>query len=347
MVTLPDSIQPAAPMAAPTAAPTSGRDRRRVDHTTVATVAMLGLCAIAGAVLLRERAPASDDGAGSVPVIALIGIAVAIARWHPRSGEIPLRGIAPTVAMGIGGAAGLLLAGLVVTGGPGGGAGLAAGVSITLGLSGGYLLAWGYRSIALLRTVVLLSLLTWPPVGDLTHVIVRSSLQQPSDLIYRRLAQFQLFGVRDEPWRLFTASLHRGSLVVIATLVLAIAASRWRVSARVLLDLALTAVAALVVHHVVVMLSPIDNYEPTSAGQLATDPGIEIALAVGAVVALGLVRSRRRGRDLVPRPDSAGAAVRREHRDPVIFSSSEWVQRRSTTALVACGVAPLVAGLFI
>ena len=343
MVTLPDSIRPSATMAAPAA----GRGRGRVDHTSLATLAMLGLCAVAGAVLLRERAPASDDGAGSVPVIALIGIAVAIARWHPRSGEIPVRGIAPSLALAIGGAGGILLAGLVVAGGDVGGPGLAAGISITLGLSGGYLLAWGYRSIALLRTVVLLSLLTWPPVGDLTHVIVRSSLQQPSDLIYRRLAQFQLFGVRDEPWRLFTASLHRGSLVVIATLVLAIAASRWRVSARVLLDLALTAVAALVVHHVVVMLSPIDNYEPTSAGQLATDPGIEIALAVGAVVALGLVRSRRRNRDRIPDAGRAGTPVRREHRDPVIFSSSEWVQRRSTTALVACGVAPLLVGLFI
>ena len=307
---------------------------------------MLALCAIAGAVLLRGHAPASDDGAGAVPVIALIGIAIALTRWHPRSGEIPVRGIAPSAAMAIAGAAALVLAGLVVAGGHGG-AGLAAGMAITLGLSGGYLLAWGYRSIALLRTVVLLSLLTWPPVGDLTHVIVRSSLQQPSDLIYRRLAQFQVFGVEDEPWRLFTASLHRGSLVVIATLVLAIAASRWRVSARVLLDLALTAVAALVVHHVVVMLSPIDNYEPTSAGQLATDPGIEIALAVGAVLALGLVRARRLTRDGIPDAGAAGTAVRRDHRDPVIFSSSEWVQRRSTTALVACGVAPLLVGLFI
>jgi hypothetical protein len=338
-VTLPDSARPTAP--------TAGRARLRVDRTSLTTVAMLGLCVLAGAVLLHERAPASDDGAGFVPVIALIGIAIAVARWHPRSGEIPVRGIAPTVATAIGGAAALLLVGLVVAPGHGGGPGLAAGISITLGLAGGYLLCWGYRSIALLRTVVLLSLLTWPPVGDLTHVIVRSSLQQPSDLIYRRLAQFQLFGVRDEPWRLFTASLHRGSLVVIATLVLAIAASRWRVSARVLLDLALTAVAALVFHHVVVMLSPIDNYEPTSAGRLATDPGIEIALAVGAVSALGLVRSRRRTRDRTPDAEVAGTAVRHEHRDPVIFSSNGSVQRRSTTALVACGVVPLVVGLFI
>ena len=112
--------------------------------------------------LLRGHTPASDDGAGAVPVIALIGIAVALTRWHPRSGEIPVRGIAPSAAMAIAGAAGLVLAGLVVAGDHGG-AGLAAGMAITLGLSGGYLLAWGYRWIALLRTVVLLSLLTWPP----------------------------------------------------------------------------------------------------------------------------------------------------------------------------------------
>jgi hypothetical protein len=328
-------------------AATDGRGQRRVDDATLATVAMLGLCAIAGVVLLREHTPASDDGAGAVPVIALIGIALAVTRWHPRSGEVPVRGIARSFAMAIGGAAGLLLVGMVMAGGHGGDAGLAAGLSITLGLSGGYLLAWGYRSIALLRTVVLLSLLTWPPVGDLTHFIVRSSLQQPSDLIYRRLAQFELFGVRDEPWRLFTASLHRGSLVVIATLVLAIASSRWRVSARVLLDLALTAVAALVVHHVVVMLSPIDNYQPTSAGLLATDPGLEIALAVGAVLALGLVRARRRTVEKTPDAGVTGTAVRLDDRDPVIFSSSEWVQRRSTTALVACGVAPLLVGLLV
>jgi len=160
-VTLPDSTRPAAP--------TAGRGRLRVDRTALATLAMLALCMTAGAVLLRDRAPASDDGAGSVPVIALIGIAVAVTRWHPRSGEVPVRGIAPSVALAIGGAAGLLLAGLVVSGGHGGGAGLAVGMSITLGLAGGYLLAWGYRSIALLRTVVLLSLLTWPPIGDLTR----------------------------------------------------------------------------------------------------------------------------------------------------------------------------------
>src|SRR6478735_6259430 len=105
-VTLPDSTRPAAP--------TAGRGRLRVDPTALATLAMLALCMTAGAVLLRDRAPASDDGAGSVPVIALIGIAVAITRWHPRSGEVPVRGIAPSVALAIGGAAGLLLAGLVV-----------------------------------------------------------------------------------------------------------------------------------------------------------------------------------------------------------------------------------------
>ena len=123
---------------------------------------------------------------------------------------------------------------------------------------------------------------------------MRSSLEQPSDLIYQRLAQFQRFGVHDEPWRLFTASLHRGSLVVIAAVVLAIAASRWRVSAKMFVDLAATAAVALVLHHVVVLLSPIDVYDPTRADQAATEPTMEIVIAVVAVCMLGFVRWRRR-----------------------------------------------------
>ena len=102
------------------------------------------------------------------------------------------------------------------------------------------------------------------------------------------------------------------------------------------------------VHHVVVMLSPIDIYEPTSADQLATDPGMEIALAVVAVLALGLVRRERlQSRPASRMPAWPARPFDATHRDPVIFSSSEWVQRRSTTALVACGVVPLLVGLFI
>ena len=197
-------------------------------------------------------------------------------------------------------------------------------MAITCALGAGYLLAWGYRSVALLRTVVLLSLLTWGPIANSAHTIVRSSLEQPSDLIYQRLAQFQQFGVHDEPWRLFTASLHRGSLVVIAAVIFAIAgeplaglgtrcSSTWAPRLR----------SALVLHHVVVLLSPVDVYNPSRADQVAdtTDDGDPDR------------RDRRQHagrRPLAARAALGGAAIERARghrrrrnvadRDPVIFA---------------------------
>jgi hypothetical protein len=303
---------------------------------------MLAICATGLAVVASRDADATNDGAGAVPVIALLGIALAIVRWHPVHDEAPSRGIARSMALTVAGVA--LVAGGLLWIRPDGD--VLTGLAITLALSAGYLLSWGYRSVALLRTIVLLSVLTWGPIGDVAHVIVRSSLEQPSDLIYQRLAQWAAFGVHDEPWRLFTASLHRGSLVVIATLVLAIAANRWRISPREFVDLALTVSAAVVAHHVMILSSPIDEYDPASAVQFATNPTIEIAIAVMAVAALGIVRWQRRRLDA---PATDGATARTSttfasDRDPVIFSPSG-VQARTTTALVLLGVVPLVVAV--
>lgn len=314
-----------------------------VDRTTLATIGMLAVCAIAAGLASSVPTSATNDGADAVPLIALLGIAIAIARWHPIASDVPVRGVATSLAVTIGGAALACVAVVIRSTDE-----LASGAAITLALTAGYLLTWGYRSVALLRTVVLLSLLTWPMIGGLAHVIVRSSLQQPSDLVYQRLAQFQAFGVRDEPWRLFTASLHRGSLVVVATLVFAIVASRWRVSARTFVDLALTASAAVVAHHVVVLLSPIDDYDPTGTDQLATDPMIEIAIAAAAVFVLALVRHRRDVRGPHDGPLTSSSPVRfREHRDPVIFSSIGAAPSRMATAMLTLGFAPVVAALLV
>ncbi len=315
---------------------------------SLATGSMVLLCAAGLLVVARVQTDTTADGAGAVPIIALIGIAVAIVRWHPGHHITPVRGIARSLAIGLAiGALGLATSVLVDRTHDD----LSTGMAITFGLSAGYLLAWGYRAVALLRTVVLLSLLTWGAIADAAHTIVRSSLEQPSDLIYQRLAQFRQFGVHDEPWRIFTASLHRGSLVVIASVVLAIAASRWRVSPRMFVDLGVTAALALVLHHVVVLWSPIDTYDPSQADQVATQPTMEIVIATIAVAMLGLVRWRRARRDRTtteqagparansPTPISHNGAA---DRDPVIFSSVGDRQPRTTTGMLAIGVLPLV-----
>lgn len=310
----------------------------------VATGSMVALCVVGLALVTGVRLDAAPDGAGAVPIIALIGIAVAIIRWHPAHHLTPVRGIARSMAVGLAAAAIVLVASVLLDPAR---IDLYTGAAITSGLSAGYLLAWGYRSVALLRTVVLLSLLTWGPIANAAHTIVRSSLEQPSDLIYQRLAQFQQFGVHDEPWRIFTASLHRGSLVVIAAVVLTIAASRWRLSPRMFVDLGVTAAVALVLHHVVVLWSPIDTYDPSQADQLATQPTMEIAIATIAVLLLGAVRWRRQHRSAAipttsPVASSTVSTVATADRDPVIFSSVGAPQPRTTTCLLAIGVLPLL-----
>jgi hypothetical protein len=216
-----------------------------------------------------------------------------------------------------------------------------AGPVLTLAIVGAYLAAWGYRSMALLRTTSLLSLLTWAPIADAVHDIVRASLDQPSERIYRRLADLGAFGIDDTPWRLFSALLHRGALVVIATFVLCLAFERWSLSGRNIVDVALTGGGALVVHHAVILASPIDAYRPSTMEGLATNPSLEIALAAAAVVILELVRRRR-----ALRVEAAVTAIATPstsiERDPVIFSPGSLVTSRTVQLLLLSGLVPLM-----
>ncbi len=218
----------------------------------------------------------------------------------------------------------------------------AVGPILTVAVLSSYLLAWGYRSLALLRTITLLSLLTWVPVAAFAHDAIRSSLEQPSMLAYQRLAEIPVFGVADEPWRIFSAELHRGALVVLATIVLSIGANRWRMSGRTVIELVATVGGALILHHAVILATPIDSYAPTDTTLLATNPTLEIAIAGLAVLCLSLVRWRRgEGSRVISSP-----SPETEHRDPFIFGTDA-----STGALVtlclAAGLAPLALVLVV
>lgn len=318
-------------------------DQRRLDvpPALIATGTMLTLCMLSLLSIFARGFEASDDGAGFVPIIALLGIGLAVFRWHPDHREAPVRAISRNLATTITIAAIAIIAMLVVDSSR---PGLLTGMSITVALSAGYLVVWGYRSVALLRAVLLLSMLTWSPVADVAHEVVRSSIEQPSDLIYQRLAHFHLFGIDEEPWRLFTASLHRGSLVVIATIVFAVGASRWRLSARVFADLAMVAATALVAHHAVVLASPLDVYDRPQRSELAADPAVEIVIAAVAVLMLSAIRWRREWltgneRKIDHNAPDHGSLT---ERDPIIFSSNGAALSRPTTALVLTGFLPLI-----
>jgi len=319
--------------------------RRRTAHATpgvdvaLRSKAIPVLCAVGAIASLSNAFIATDDGAGTVPLVALLGIALASVRWQPDLDRQPTRAVTlqsalalTTVGIGLIAAIGQ---GRLATSD-------AIGPILTVALVSSYLLVWGYRSLALLRTVSLLSLLTWLPIAAFAHDATRSSLEQPSLLTYQRLAAIPIFGVADEPWRIFSAQLHRGALVVLATIVLSIGANRWRMSGRTVVELAATVGGALILHHAVILASPIDAYAPTEATLLVTNPTLEIAIAGIAVLCLSLVRWLRGEGGRVVAAQSPEA----EHRDPFIFGTDASTHALVTLCLAA-GLAPLALVLVV
>ena len=309
------------------------------DRPPVVDAAAVGLlCLLALYVATVHGWSVDDDGASVVPIIALVSIATAAMRRRPGRSGAPVRVVSIRLALLVGTAGVALVAMTILDPAP---AARTIGPMVSLALIGAYLAIWGFRSLALLRTVTLLSFLTWAPIAEAVHAIVRSSLGQPSELIYQRLATLTVFGVDDEPWKLFTASLHRGSLVVITVVLLGIAASRWRITPRMLIDLAVSAAIAVIVHHMIVLGSSVDQYDPTDTTEVATNPVLEVAVAVVAVLVLTAVRRRRHGRSQpIALADAASDEV--AARDPVIFATDRAVSGPIVTALLLLGLAPLV-----
>ncbi len=310
------------------------------NRPLVSSLVVLAICALSAVAITRVGWSSTDDGAGVVPLIALAGIALAGLRWRPADDLTPTRMVSSRIACSFAMVAVLFMAAAVSI------PALAAntiGPVTTGALVGTYLALWGYRGLALLRTVSVLSLLTWQPVALFVHDGLRTSLEQPSALIYRRLAQIPAFGVEDEPWRLFSAELHRGALVTLSAVVLAIGANRWRMTARTMIDLVAMVTATLVAHHVAILAMPIDDYSPDELTALATNPGLEVGVSAIGVAILAAVRFGRTGRTEevsaskpVVEPDVAT-------RDRVIFAITDGSARPITTALLLAGVFPLAS----
>ncbi len=302
-------------------------------HRLISSAGIPVLCAVGAIASLNDAFESTNDGAGSVPLVAMLGIALAAVRWRPDTSHAPSRPVTLQSALvlttlGIGLLAAVGQDRLSPT--------QAIGPIVTVALVSAYLALWGYRSLALLRTVTILSLLTWIPIADFAHEALRSSLEQPSRLIYERLAVIPVFGVDDQPWRIFSAELHRGALVVLATFVLSVGANRWRVSGRTLGDIAATVGGALILHHAAILAAPIDTYEPTDTTLLATNPTLEIAIASIAVFVLAVVRRQRGESTRVvahPNPEVAD-------RDPFIFGTTSGTNA-VVIAVLLLGMAPL------
>lgn len=271
----------------------------------------LALFAIAAVAVARSAASGElGDAHVGVPVIAMVAIVVSVARWMPAE---DLEVVRPVPAA-------LVLCALVasvqlwlIAATQPHRVDVLFGPLVTATLVAVYLACWGFRSLFLLRRVVVLSILTWEPVATGVHRVVRNSVQQLSDLVYRRLAAIGWLGVDDEPWRWFTAMTHRGAIVVIGTVVLGVAASRRRLSMRSCGEVAAAAFLAMIVHHAVVLASPLDDYGRSWVARACAGPAMELVIAGAAAVALAVARSRREAtmaeRQTSPLSD----------RDPVIF----------------------------
>ncbi len=307
----------------------------RTPLAAVSAVPLIVVCAVAAAVVVNGDA---DDRVTLVAVTALAGIALAAVRWTPDHRQPAWRPLTMPFAASIVVVAAALVAVRWIPGVEGYDL---VGPATTSAVVATYLVTWGFRSQPLLRTIAVLSALTWSSVAATAYDVVHASLQTPSELVYRRLAELRVFGIGDEPWRLFTAELHRGTIVVIATVVLCSVVSRRRAPLTAALELLLTVCAALIVHHAIVLASPLDQYATDTSAPLSTLPVYELAIAAGAAVALGAVRQLRRGDEQAALPPST-VDDELAARDPVIFGV-EAGRRRVAVALTFSGLAPLLA----
>ncbi|MGH1503579.1 MAG: hypothetical protein ACRBI6_08485 [Acidimicrobiales bacterium] len=314
-------------------------EARRLPHPSAAAAIFLTLCTSGAMAVAAGGWDHRSDGADVVPLVALVALGLTVARWAP-DGATPTRPLESTLPLALGLMASALAAALFIQ--PALGPELV-GPVMTVALVGAYLGLWGYRALALWRTVVVFSLLTWRPVAEALHDVVRESLAEPSALVYQRLALLPMVGVDDEPWRVLSAELHRGSLVVLATVLLSFAVRRWRLDGSSLLQLGATTGAAFVVHHAVILAIPIDQYAPSEATRLATDPLLEVGIAVAAVAALQLARPDRHtavAHAAAERP--APAEPPTVDRDPVIFAAVD-APRALGTALLTSSAVPVAA----
>jgi hypothetical protein len=303
-------------------------------------IPLVAVCALAAALVVTRSADADSAtvDAAFVSVTALAGVALAALRWTPDQDVPAWRPLTVAFAVAIVAVAAGLVGAVWI---PGVSHDAVIGPAITSALVATYLVTWGFRSQPLLRTVAVFSLLAWTPVATTAREVVHASLQTPSELVYRRLAELRIFGIADEPWRLFTAELHRGTLVVIATVVLGVVLDRRKASLTTAVEVFAAACAALVVHHAIVLASPIDQFAADAAAPLATTPAYELGTAVLVAVALVAVRQLRRNGTVAPQvPDAAHDEL--AARDPIIFGVDTG-RRRLAVALTFSGLAPLLA----
>lgn len=271
-----------------------------------------GVCLLTTVRALAESRAYGSPGAAAIGILGAVAVLVGLVRWVPSLAEESVR----TVPRGH--AAGLLAASIAV-----GVVALAVptwrgaliGVLSSLCVLNVYLSCWGYRSLFLLRRLVLLSVLSWPVVATVVNRYVGASLTGPSDLVFRRLGSFGVASADDHPWRVLSAMTEHGTVAVTAVVVLTFAASRVRLSVAALARVLVGSAVAMVVHHLVLLSVPIERYDRSWLANQVTGPIAELAIAGLVAVWLYSWTSELAADEQVssPSPD----------RDPEIFGAHD------------------------
>ena len=281
----------------------------------LASLGRLALIACA-AVPLLATATTEPTTVVAVSAAAALAIMIGVLRWAPGLQDDEARPVATAVLVLVMFVATELF---IVSWAREGSMAVLLGPLATAGVVAGYLATFGFRSTFLLRRLTLLSMLLWAPVAAAAERVVSASIDPLSDLIYRRLASIDLFGVSERPWRVFSAMTDRAALVAIGAVVIGAAMSRRRLSARAAAEMAVAVTAALVVHHATILASPIERYERPWWLIFVAGPIYEVLLGVTAAMAAAWVAKRTVARDGRGQNPSVSAAP---DRDPVLFAVS-------------------------
>jgi hypothetical protein len=262
-------------------------------------------------VLAAVRATWFDDANGdaaAISVIALAAVFVTVVRWVPALSDASMR-IVPrrhsyallVACAAVGGEAALVPQHR----------GVAVGVLTTLCLVSVYLACWGYRSLFLIRRIVAFSVLAWGPTATALHTFVDGTLTGPSARIYQRLSRLDVTAAGDHPWRLYSAMTDRAAIGVICVIIGTLAISRMRMTLGAFTRLFVGCAVVMAAHHLVRLVTPLEEYGASWWADIATNPVVEILFAVAVVAALFVF-------DPAMRVDDDGVAAT-DDRDPVIF----------------------------
>lgn len=196
-----------------------------------------------------------------------------------------------------------------------------AGVLVAAVVLSTYLRTWGHRSPARLRWTVAMCALAVPTLAAALYDALETLIRLVSEIVYRRLASIELFGVSDEPWKLFSAIPRTGSFFVVTLLVLgsAMCIMRSMSAMGTVLYLLSTSVVGLIAHHAIILSLPIEDYSPGRLVEIATSPLTEAGAAVLAIALFALVTSPGSAMGGVNRATAGSAG----YVDPMIYAVPE------------------------